>query len=206
MAEELLTARLSLRRPVPADVDAIFGVHRDPLACAYNPGDLLTSCAEAEQLYGRWDAHWQRHAFGYWVVRPAGPPAPDSKIMAPSMLLPRREGRHDHEEGGPGGAGGGEPIGFCGVKVMALHGREVLNLLYRFAPATWGNGYATEAARAVVNWAAARAPERPLIARIRPGNAGSIRVATRIGLTRAAHLDTADEDGPDWIFVSHWPD
>jgi ribosomal-protein-alanine N-acetyltransferase len=39
----VLTARLSLRRPVPADVDAVFRVHHDPLACAHNPSDLLAT-------------------------------------------------------------------------------------------------------------------------------------------------------------------
>lgn len=69
---ELLTGRLSLRRPVPDDIGAIHAIHSDERACARNPGDLLASRAEAEQLYARWDEHWQRHAFGYWVVRHRG--------------------------------------------------------------------------------------------------------------------------------------
>jgi ribosomal-protein-alanine N-acetyltransferase len=99
----------------------------------------------------------------------------------------------------------GEPLGFCGLKEMELHGRPVLNLFYRLDPAAWGNGFATEAATAVVTWAAMNRPGRPLIARVRPGNVASLRVATHAGLERAPELDTAGEDGLDWIFARNWP-
>jgi len=68
--EEMLTARLSLRRPTPTDIDVIYSIHRDPRACAHNPADMLATRADAEDLYRRWDEHWQRHGFGYWVIRP----------------------------------------------------------------------------------------------------------------------------------------
>lgn len=170
MTAELLTDRLSLRRPAEGDVAAILAVHSDPLAYAHNPGDRLADLAEARALYQRWHAHWERYGFGYWVVRTAGSP---------------------------------DPIGFCGVKVMTLHGREVLNLLYRFAPAAWGHGYATEAAGAVVAWAADQ--PLPLTARVRPANTASQAVATKVGLTRTPALDTEGEDGLDWLYVSRWP-
>lgn len=92
------------------------------------------------------------------------------------------------------------PIGFCGVKAMTLDDRVVLNLFYRFAPDQWGHGYATEAARRVVQWAGALRPRDSLIARVRPENVSSQRVAANVGLTR---ISTADgEDGPDWIFAA----
>ncbi|MEU4582604.1 GNAT family N-acetyltransferase [Kitasatospora aureofaciens] len=93
-------------------------------------------------------------------------------------------------------------LGFCGVKPMELAGRPVLNLFYRFAPAAWGRGFAGEAATAVVSWSAAHVPELPLIARIRPDNLPSQRVALRAGLQRAEHLDGPGYDGFDWIYVS----
>ncbi|WP_189195546.1 GNAT family N-acetyltransferase [Micromonospora fulviviridis] len=168
--EELVTARLSLRRPTPADIDLIYDVHSDPRACAHNPADMLSTRDEAEDRYQRWDGHWQRHGFGYWVVH-----------------ADRRR------------------LGFCGIKVMALRRREVLNLFYRLDPSAWGNGIATEAATAVVGWATAHRPDHPVIARVRPENTGSQRVAVRAGLRRAEHLDSPGEDGLDWIFTSHWP-
>lgn len=99
-----------------------------------------------------------------------------------------------------------QPLGFCGIKLMQLHGRAILNLFYRLDPLAWGNGVATEAATAVVNWATAHLPDQPLIARVRPGNTASLKVAARAGLRRAPYLDTAGKDGLDWIFTSNWPD
>jgi ribosomal-protein-alanine N-acetyltransferase len=173
---ELLTARLSLRRPGPADIDAIYRVHHDPRACAHNPSDLLATRADAEDLYRRWDEHWRRHGFGYWVIRPR-----DGAEPRPSL-------------------------GFCGLKLMRFADREVLNLFYRLDPAAWGDGVATEAAVAVVDWAVAHLPDRPVIARVRPDNLASATVAARAGLRRAGHLDTDGEDGPDRIYTRNWPD
>ncbi|SCE69614.1 Protein N-acetyltransferase, RimJ/RimL family [Micromonospora viridifaciens] len=170
--EELTTARLSLRRPTLADIDLIDAVHRDPRACAHNPADMLDTRADAEDLYRRWDEHWQRHGFGYWVIH-------------------------------AGRIRGG--LGFCGVKLMRLQDQDVLNLFYRLDPAAWGEGVATEAAVAVVGWASAHRPDRPVIARVRPENTASQRVAVKAGLHRAEHLDTQGEDGLDWIFTAHWP-
>lgn len=159
------TARLQLRRPVEADVDAILRIHADRLACEHNPSDMITVRAEAVDRCRQWRAHWDRHGFGYWVVR-------------------RRESEH--------------VIGFCGLKLVRLHDAPVLNLFYRLEPAAWGAGLASEAVVAVV----ASAPgDVPVVARVRPGNVASARVALRAGLRRAEHLDTLGEDGLDWVFA-----
>jgi [ribosomal protein S5]-alanine N-acetyltransferase len=84
---------------------------------------------------------------------------------------------------------------------MRLGESEVVNLLYRFDPAVWGRGLASEAASAVICWAAENVPDRVLIARIRPQNVASQHVARHTGLVRAEHLDAMGEDGIDWIFV-----
>ncbi|GAB1693342.1 GNAT family N-acetyltransferase [Krasilnikovia sp. M28-CT-15] len=171
--QELRTARLSLRRPTFADIDAIYRIHTDPRACAHNPGDMLADRAEAEQRFGRWTGHWDQHGFGYWTVHG------------------RAELPTDH------------PLGFCGIKLMRLHGRIVHNLFYRLDPLIWGNGVATEAAGAVVRWATTHPPSRTVVARIRPANAASLKVVTRIGLRRARQLDTVGYDGPELIYTSN---
>ena len=173
--EELLTSRLSLRRPTPADVDVILRIHRDPRACAHNPSDMIATRAEAEERYGNWDRHWQVHGFGYWVVHP------------------REEGARR------------PVMGFCGFKVMRLADREILNLFYRLDPAVWGRGIATEAAMTVVDWVVTHGNGRPIVARVRPENVASATVAERAGLSRAEHLDTEGEDGLDRIYVRDWP-
>lgn len=165
-ADELLTTRLSLRRPENGDAAAVLAVHENPRACAHNPADALATIAQAEDLVSRWQDHWQRFGFGYWVVR-------------------RR--------------GTSQVLGFCGLKVMTLRGEPVLNLFYRFDPACWGDGIATEAATEVVRWAAPLG--EPVVARVRPANIASRRVAVRAGLTRAEHLDEDGQDGPDWLYT-----
>ncbi|BFU43479.1 GNAT family N-acetyltransferase [Krasilnikovia sp. MM14-A1004] len=172
-SEALSTARLSLRRPTRADIDAIYRIHTDARACAHNPTDMVADHAEAEQRFGRWTDHWQQHGFGYWTVHGRAD-------------LPRDR-----------------PLGFCGIKLMRLHGRIVLNLFYRLDPAIWGNGVATEAARAVVRWATTHVPSRTVVARIRPENAASLKVVTRVGLRRARQLDTVGSDGPELIYTSN---
>ena len=84
---------------------------------------------------------------------------------------------------------------------MRLNESEVVNLFYRFNPAVWGSGLASEAASAVTGWAAQNILDRALVARIRPRNLASQRVAIRAGLARAEHMDALGEDGVDWIFV-----
>jgi RimJ/RimL family protein N-acetyltransferase len=164
--DELVTTRLSLRRPESGDAAAVLAVHSDPRACAHNPADALTTPAEAEELVGRWQDHWRRFGFGYWVVRGRG-------------TLP--------------------VLGFCGLKRIALRGEPVLNLFYRFDPACWGDGIASEAATEVVRWAAPLG--ETVVARVRPANTASQRVAVRAGLTRAEHLDEHGQDGLDWLYT-----
>jgi RimJ/RimL family protein N-acetyltransferase len=189
--EQLMTPRLSLDRPTPAVIPDVYRIHRDPVACAHNPSDRLATRGEAEDRYHAWDAHWQRHGFGYWVVRRLGD-GPDHGPDHAPQLAP---------DDLPGAA-----VGFCGLKLMRLHGRDVLNLFYRLDPPVWGDGLATEAATAVVAWARTHLPGYPVIARVRPDNVASGRVASRAGLQRAQWLDTRGEDGLDWIFVAGWED
>ncbi|GAA2544131.1 hypothetical protein GCM10010435_10740 [Winogradskya consettensis] len=167
---QIVTKRLTLRRPAPADIDAIFALHHDPEACAHNPSDLLATHADAEERFARWDEHWRRHSFGYWAI--------DERESA-------------------------RTLGFSGLKVVRFREREVLNLFYRLDPAAWGAGYATEVATAVVAWAGEHLPDWPILARVRPENIASQKVALNAGLTRAEHLDEPGEDGPDWMFTAN---
>jgi RimJ/RimL family protein N-acetyltransferase len=90
----------------------------------------------------------------------------------------------------------------CGVKAVELEGRPVWNLLYRFLPSAWGHGYAREAAAAAVRTAGLVAPERLVIARVRPVNTASAGVAAAIGLQRRPDLDLIGDDGPDDVWAS----
>jgi RimJ/RimL family protein N-acetyltransferase len=66
--------------------------------------------------------------------------------------------------------------------------------------AYWGRGYATEAARAALDYALTDLGDR-VIAMIAPDNAPSIGVAERIGMRRETeHVDV--EFGPHWIYAA----
>lgn len=95
-----------------------------------------------------------------------------------------------------------ELVGICGVKAMTLRGRPVANLLSRIGPAHWDAGIATEATLAVIAQSRTHWPDRPVVARIRPENHASARVAAKLGLVRAPELDEDGQDGPDHLYVT----
>jgi RimJ/RimL family protein N-acetyltransferase len=72
-----------------------------------------------------------------------------------------------------GQAGFWNPPGWPGLEVG-----------WRFARESWGNGYATEAGQAAIDWAWRTLDTDELISVIQPGNAASIRVAERLGMHR----------------------
>jgi len=92
-------------------------------------------------------------------------------------------------------------VGVCGVKRTTLLDRPVWNLLYRLEPSVRGRGLATEAATAAVTRARRHPSGLPVVARVRPANHASARVALAAGLQRSPWLDTAGEDGPDDLYL-----
>jgi len=59
--------------------------------------------------------------------------------------------------------------------------QEDLELAWQFSPDHWGNGYATEAARAVAVWAFDSSAHE-LFAVMRPANERAVKVARRLGM------------------------
>jgi RimJ/RimL family protein N-acetyltransferase len=95
----------------------------------------------------------------------------------------------------------GRLVGTCGLRWMTIRESRVLNLMYRIHPSAWGQGYATEAAAALLQWADESLPTATVVARVRPTNAASQAVATKIGLRRDPYFDDEGQDGPDWAFT-----
>jgi RimJ/RimL family protein N-acetyltransferase len=75
----------------------------------------------------------------------------------------------------------GRLVGDCGVVPAEGKGPEI-EIAWRFAPAHWGRGYATEAARGVFDDAYARTTLDEIIAITLPENERSQRVATKLGM------------------------
>ncbi|MBS1765806.1 MAG: GNAT family N-acetyltransferase [Acidobacteria bacterium] len=76
---------------------------------------------------------------------------------------------------------GGEPIGMCGL--LQREHLEHPDLGYAFVPEAWGQGYASEGARAVLD--EAKIPR--ILALVSPANAPSIRLLEKLGFTPIAH-------------------
>ncbi len=66
--------------------------------------------------------------------------------------------------------------------------QEDLELAWQFAPEHWGNGYATEAARAVATWAFATSAHE-LFAVMRPANERAEKLARRLGMQWVGETD-----------------
>lgn len=74
-------------------------------------------------------------------------------------------------------ADGGEVIGDCGIQ--HLEGGPAIELGFHIRRSHWGDGYATEAARAWLSRAQASRPE-PLVAIVDPRNTASVRVLRKL--------------------------
>ncbi|MFE3453376.1 GNAT family N-acetyltransferase [Nonomuraea sp. NPDC059194] len=71
-------------------------------------------------------------------------------------------------------------VGTAGLRPLDDLGLEVF---YSLAPAAWGKGYATEAARAVVEHALGPLGLPEVLAEVDEGNAASVAVVERLGMT-----------------------
>lgn len=99
-------------------------------------------------------------------------------------------------------AGAPELIGVGGVDMTA---GGVWNLGYRLAPSAWGNGYATEVARAAVTAAHDVAPAVPVTGRVLTNNPASAAVLARVGLALVWQGTTAAAT-PDGVERQVWAD
>jgi RimJ/RimL family protein N-acetyltransferase len=77
----------------------------------------------------------------------------------------------------------GEVIGDCGCVMQDVEDRKEIEIGYHVRRDLWGNGYATEAAKACVERAFSSLGEEQVISMIRPENFQSRRVAEKNGLT-----------------------
>lgn len=96
----------------------------------------------------------------------------------------------------------GDVIGYCGLfYFLDIHGQPEIELGYRLRRAAWGQGYATEAARLVRDYAFHTLHIKRLIALIDPDNVPSIRVAEKIGLHYESEVMLEGYDHPDHVYV-----
>src|SRR3954447_15363850 len=116
------------------------------------PNRPLTRAETAAQLE-RFVAHWDEHGFGLWAV------------------VPRLEP----------GAGG---VGFAGLAIPSFLPAMLpaVEVGWRLAPARWGRGLATEAARASIAFGFERLGLRSIVAVVDARNERSLRVTEKLGM------------------------
>jgi RimJ/RimL family protein N-acetyltransferase len=93
-------------------------------------------------------------------------------------------------------------IGYCGLFFFPdINGRPEVEIGYRLAQAAWRQGYATEAASAVRDFAFFTLGMKRLVALIDPSNAASIRVAKKIGMQYEADVMFEGYTHPDHVYA-----
>ena len=85
-----------------------------------------------------------------------------------------------------------DPVGWPGFELGWIFSRE-----------HWGNGFATEGARAALAYATDKLGKERVISLIRPHNTASMRVAEKIGFTRGEELDLMG--GPVLVYANRHP-
>ena len=84
-------------------------------------------------------------------------------------------------------------IGRCGLLPWRIDNKDEVELAFLIDKAKWRQGFATEAAQAIVEYSRERLGLERLICLITPGNEASVRVATKVGIA-FEHVHT-DEFG-----------
>jgi RimJ/RimL family protein N-acetyltransferase len=153
-AAELRTERLLLRPWRPADEAPMVAVNRDPEVTRYLNRPIDEAAVTG--FHGEMLDHWERHGFGFYALESTEP------------------------------ASRGEFFGFAGFAYLPAffaHLTDAPELGWRLAPAAWGRGLATEAARAALAAGLEERPSEEVISVIHPQNARSRSVATKLGMS-----------------------
>lgn len=99
--------------------------------------------------------------------------------------------------------GNDTPLGDIGLQISAQF-REEADIGYTVIPHAQGKGYASEALRAVCDYAFSQAGVKAINAYVLADNAGSVRVLEKQGFVRTQVLEKAyDIDGvryDDWVY------
>ncbi len=98
---------------------------------------------------------------------------------------------------------GNRLVGICGARRDLWRDMPVINLYWRLLPDYWGKGLAGDLGRHALDIArsATHLADELIVARMQPGNAGSARVAEKLGLTRRSDLD-GEANGAHWILYA----
>jgi RimJ/RimL family protein N-acetyltransferase len=192
--DRLESARLVLRRVVPEDLSFFTRIHALPEVARnlYPEGRPRTSEETAKWLTYTL-ASYEQLALGYLaVVRKE-----DGALIGRCGLMDLVVESKAPEQGIRRGWFGreGAPAGVAVTYECELG--------YTFDPAVWGQGFATEAARCVRDYARDVLGWSYAISAILPQNARSRRVAERSGARLDGHMDVVGVTWDRWVWPLH---
>lgn len=153
------TGRLTLRPVVRADAEALFRLWNDPLVFAWVGDGSVPSLGHLQGVATRHAGCWSEHGWGPLLAVRTA----DGVVIGECGLFPV-----DGDDGLPTGE---------------------LELGHRYGRESWGQGYAGEAARAVMQWAADDLGLTELVSVIQEPNTASRRIAESCGFKLAEIRD-----------------
>ena len=171
------TERLVLRMPRLDDADAAAELLIDPEVMRHIGGAPVPR-EDAAEVVQTWLDRWSANGMGPFAIERRE----DRRFLGRTgiKVWDRRDWRHT---------------------TLAAAGADAQpELGWALARAHWGNGYATEAARAVRDWFRAQRSDERLVSLIFAGNIRSQRVVERMG-AHASETVTLFDSGPAVVWV-----
>ena len=90
-------------------------------------------------------------------------------------------------------------LGWCGLRYSEAE--DQVDLGFRFHRSYWGNGYATEAAKASLDWGFSERQLQRIIGRTAAENLGSRRVLEKIGMQLVGTFSETDWSGVEYCII-----
>ena len=166
----LETPRLLLRHQVPADLDALWALYRNPEITRFIPDAPRTRDEAREELEWHMHGHPRFPELGLWAT-----------ILKES----------------------GKFIGRCGLLPWTINGTQEVEVAYTLAQDYWGQGLATEAVKAILQYGFEQLHLPRLICVIDPEHIASQRVAEKIGMQLEVKMIL--DNLPTWIYSKSRP-
>jgi ribosomal-protein-alanine N-acetyltransferase len=156
------TARLILRELIPSDEKGMFTLDADPAVHKYLGNQPVTTMEEIRAAIRFIRQQYKDNGIGRWAV------------------IEKETNQF---------------VGWAGLKLITIPINNHVgyyDLGYRFIKASWGKGYASEAAKAVVEYGFNRMGLKEIYAMTETGNSASRKVLEKVGLT---YIETFEYEG-----------
>ena len=171
MEYALITEHLALCPVTAADHPALLAHWTLPDVRRFLFDGEALSAAEVSQTIEESVSDFAAGGYGIWIIRERGRAVPADRDLADRDLADRDMAGTD--------LAGTDLVGTVGLRPLDDDGLEIF---YSLAPGSWGRGYATEAARAVVGHALGTLGLAEVLAEVDEGNTASVAVVKRLGM------------------------